>query len=127
MHLKDTSITLLFSNYGRPPAARDALAYRARLLYILYRAQAEIVDEVVKNRGDALIPLPNKIWSHGPTHVKLNQLLQLPWSILSRTFTALMDFYDRFYEMTLLVTILDDKKGILGDITVGSYRAIELP
>lgn len=120
MRLKDTSITLLFSNYGKPPTGRDALAYRATLLYILLGAQAEIVRSVVENRGDGLIPFPNKTWRHGPTYVKMNQLLQLPWSVLSRSFMGLMDFYDRFYLMPLLVTILDDKKGILGDITVGS-------
>ena len=119
MRIRDTTITLIFGKYGKPPSARDALSYRDTLLYLLFRAQAEIVKNVVTNRGDGTIPTPNIIWRHAHHFVTVNQHLQLPWSILSQSLMGLMDFYDRFYAMTLSVMILEDKAGILGELTVG--------
>lgn len=119
MRIRDTTITIIFGKYGKPPSARDALSYRDTLLYLLFRAQAEIVKNVVANRGDGAIPTPNIIWRHARHFVTVNQHLQLPWSTLSQSLTGLMDFYDRYYVTTLSVMILEDKAGILGELTVG--------
>ena len=119
MRIRDTTITLIFGKYGSPPSARDALSYRDTLLYLLFRAQAEIVKNVVTHRGDGRIPTPNIIWRHAQHFITINQHLQLPWSTLSQSLIGLMDFYDRYYVMTLSVTILEDEAGILGELTVG--------
>ena len=119
MRIRDTTITLIFGKYGKPPSARDALSYRDTLLYLLFRAQAEIVKNVVTNRGDGTIPTPNIIWRHARHFVTVNQHLQLPWSTLSLSLTGLMDFFDRYYATTLTMMILEDKVGILGELTVG--------
>lgn len=120
MRIRDTTITLIFGKFGPPPAPRDQNYYRATLLNILFRAQAEIVKHVVENRGDGTIPMPNLIWRHARHYVTINQHLTLPWSTLSQALVGLVDFYDRFVEMALRMTILDDNLGILGEVTVDS-------
>ena len=120
MRLRDTTITLIFGKYGQPPSVRDALSYRDTILYLLFRAQTEIVKMVVANKGDGTIPTPNIGWRHGRHFVTINQQLQMPWSTLSQSLVGLMDFYDRFYATTLTIIILEDKAGILGELTVGA-------
>ena len=89
-------------------------------MYVLFKAQTEIVKGVVENKGDGTILTPNLIWRHGTMYVTVNQHLELPWSILSKALVGIVDFYDAFYQTTCSVTILEDKAGILGEVIVGT-------
>ena len=87
---------------------------------MLFRAQTEIVQGVINNKGDGTILTPNIIWRLGRSYITVNQHLELPWSTLSETLVGIKDFYDAFEPIMCSVTILDDNKGILGEVIIGS-------
>ena len=111
--IRDTSLSLIFDKYA------GSIAW-VRLVSILFRAQTEVVQGVINNKGDGTILTPNMIWRQGRQYVTVNQHLELPWSNLSNVLMGIYDFYG-VYEPTLCsVTILDDKEGILGEVIIGS-------
>lgn len=112
--IKGTTLSLVFGNFRGPPALD-----RARIVSLFFRAQTEVVNGVIENKGDGTIQTPNLIWRHGRMYVTVNQHLELPWSTLSKALVGIMDFYDAFYETACSVTILEDKAGILGEVIVG--------
>ena len=86
---------------------------------ILFRAQNEIIQGLLENRGDALIRTPNMIWRQGKLYVTVNHHLELRWSVLAEALDGIFNFFGAFYDTTCSVTIFDAKAGILGEIIVG--------
>ncbi|KAF6236260.1 hypothetical protein HO173_005891 [Letharia columbiana] len=112
LRVHGTTTSLVFGKYTAPVSPFD-------LVGIVEKAQFEIVQSVVKARGDAPIAQPTFEWRHGRLYVRVEHELALTWLVMAEALHGLRDFGDEYGFWGLSFTVLDDTAGIVGSGSVG--------
>lgn len=108
-----TATQVIFSGFTNPHTKIDA----ADFFYVGYKAQSDIVRNVIRNRGDGPIAQPNLRWDRYKTALTINHKLdnELTWSTLSQAVEGVINFgWDVGFLTVKQITILDDVLGIVG-------------
>lgn len=119
-----TRTSLVFSGFSKPYNNVNC----ADIYTIGARAQYEIVQNVVRNRGDGPIAQPNFQWHRYKTALTFNHKLddELTWLMLSQAIQGVVDFGWDVGCLTIgEIVILDDTLGIVGtgELTYGRVGA----
>ena len=109
-----TSTSLILGKYGARVSALD-------LVGIVAKAQYQIVNAVVRARGDGPVEQPTFEWRHGRLYVRVEQQhrLELSWLVMAEALSGVLEFGYTFGFFGCEFTVLEDTVGVVGSGSVG--------